>query len=335
MKVSHNRTAQKSDSSGRSRRQEEERGRRADRPRQIPKAGWRDILLRTKQQIGSDNIGIVAAGVAFYAFLAVFPALVAAIMIYGLVVNPETVTEQLQALTTILPQQARGLIEQQLGTIAGQATQTLGWGVAISIFLALWSANKGMKALFKGVNIAYDEDDDRGFIKQNALTLLFTVGGIVVVIISALLVVALPVILGNLGLPSWGETLARWGRWLLLALLILGSLALIYRYAPAREHPRWRWVSWGSVAAVVLWIIGSWAFSFYVDNFGSYNTTYGSAAAVVILMLWFMLTSFAILLGAEINSEMEGQTRKDSTTGPDRPMGERGASHADRLGKSP
>ncbi len=314
---------------------EGERGREATRPSQIPGKGWRDILIRVKNSLGEDNVGIVAAGIAFFSFLAIFPALIATIMIYGLLVSPQEVARQLQALTGVMPQQARDLLEQLLGTIAAQAPQALGWGVAISILFALWSTNKGMKALFQGVNIAYNEKEGRGIIKQQAITFLFTFGAIIVVIISGIMVVALPIALAKLGIPAPVQTLLSWGRWLLLAFMILTSVSLIYRFAPARRNPRWRWVSWGAIFAVLLWIAGSWAFSYYVANFGNYNEMYGSLASVVILMLWFMLSSFVILLGAEINAEMEGQTRKDSTTGPEKPMGERDAHQADNLSETP
>ena len=313
----------------------DQRGRQAEKPRQIPGSGWRDIILRVKAQIPRDNIDIVAAGIAFYSFLALFPALIATIMIYGLLVDPTNVEQQLQALTSILPSQARELIGQQLSTIVGQSPDALGWGGLLSILFALWSANKGMKALFTGVGIAYDEEDQRGFIKQNLLTLLFTFGAVIVAIVSASLIVAFPVVIDQLGLPAMLETAAQLGRWLILLLLILVSVSLVYRYAPDRAKPKFRWVSWGSAIATALWLIGSWAFSFYVSHFGNYNATYGSIAAVVIVLLWLMLTNFFILLGAEINSEMEGQTGKDSTTGEARPRGERGAVHADQLGKIP
>lgn len=313
----------------------DDRGRRATRPGEIPKSGWRDIIVRVKNQISDDNINIVAAGIAFYAFLAIFPAITALISLYGLVVDPQTVQQQFSGVSGFLPQQARQLLNQQLSQIAAQSSQSLGWGLVLSILLGLWSANKGSRALFTGLNIAYNEKSSRGFIKENALTLLFTLYAIAAVIISMILIVAFPAAVGNLGLPSVVQTLIGWLRWLLLAALILLNLALLYRYAPDRDNPQWRWVSWGSVAATVLWLAGSWLFSLYVSNFGNYNETYGSVAAVIILLLWFLLTAFIILLGAEINSEMEHQTREDTTRGPRRPMGKREAYHADHVGKTP
>ncbi len=309
-------------------------GRQAQRPREIPARGWKDIAIRAREQIAQDNIGIVAAGVAYYAFLAIFPALAALISMYGLVVDPQIVEQQLAQASAYLPEQTRQLVGAQLARIAGQSSGALSWGLAFGILLGLWSANKGMKALFQGVNIAYNQENARGLIKDNALTLLFTLGGIIVAIASIALVVALPVALGRLGLPPFMRRVISLSRWLALALVIIASLAIIYRIAPNRRSPRWRWVSWGSIIAGAVWLIGSWAFSFYVSNFSSYNQTYGSVAAVVILMLWFFLSSYIILLGAEINSEIERQTTVDTTVGARNPIGKRGGFNADSIGDS-
>jgi membrane protein len=310
------------------------RGRAADQPSDIPKQGWKDILLRVKSQIKEDHASIVAAGVTFYGFLAIFPAIAAVVSIYGIFVDPATVEQHLNQLTAVLPPQAHELLSQQLKTLAGKSGSTLGLGLAISIFLAIWSAKKGASALIEGMNIAYDEDDERGFFKKTAVSLAFTFGAILLAIICAVLVVALPAALGNLGLSGPVALALRIARWVLLAVILGTALALIYRYAPDRDHAKWRWVTWGSAVAVVLWLLASWAFSYYVSNFGSYNKTYGSLAAVVILLMWLFISSYIVLLGAEINSEMEHQTEKDSTTGPEKPIGERGAHHADTVGKS-
>ncbi|MBD3316931.1 MAG: YihY family inner membrane protein [Chitinivibrionales bacterium] len=309
------------------------RGRYAERPRNIPAKGWKEIVKRVVNEVGEDHIGIIAAGVGFFSFLAIFPAIAAVISIYGLVVDPQTVQQQLSQITGTLPPGASQAIGGQLSQIAAGAGGALGWGLALSTLLALWSANKGMKALFQGVNIVYDEKSTRGFIKENALTLLFTLGAVILTIISMVMVVAVPAAVGRLGLPGLAQTAIRWLRWPVLAVLAVFALGLVYRFAPVRENPRWRWVSWGAGIATVLWLVASWAFSFYVSNFSNYNQTYGSLAAVVILLLWLMLTSFIVLLGAEINAQMEGQTERDTTTGPEKPMGERGAYHADKVGE--
>lgn len=307
------------------------RGQQADKPREIPTSGWKDVFKRVKDQLTQDHISIVAAGIAFYFFLAIFPALVAIISIYGLVNEPAQVEQQLAAITDILPQQAHQMLEERLKSIAGQSGGTLGWGVAISILVSLWSANKGTKSLFEGVNIAYNEKDERGFLKQTGLTLLFTLGGMIVGILSLALVAAFPALVGNLGLPETVQNIISWARWLLLALIVVFSVSLVYKYAPHRSKPQFKWVSWGAMVATVLWVAGSLLFSWYVNNFGNYQEIYGSVAAVIILMLWFNLTSFVILLGAEINSELEHQTARDSTVGEPQPMGERNAYFADHV----
>lgn len=308
------------------------RGRDADKPSEIPKQGWKDVALRVKSQIKQDHVSIVAAGVTFYGFLAIFPAIAAVISVYGLVVDPATVEQQLEQLTAVLPAQAHDLLAEQLKTLASQSSSTLGIGVVISILAAIWSAKKGMNALIEGMNIAYDEEDRRGFIKKTGITLAFTFGGVVLTILAMVLVIALPAALGNMGLSEPVAIALRVARWVLLGAILLGALATIYRYAPDRDRPKWRWVSWGSGIAVALWLLASWAFSYYVSNFGSYNDTYGSLAAVVILLMWLFISAYIVLLGAEINSEMEHQTVKDSTHGREQPMGERNAHHADTVG---
>jgi membrane protein len=307
------------------------RGRQAESPREIPKGGWKDVLLRVKDQLTTDHIDIVAAGVAFYFFLALFPALAAIVSIYGLVTEPAQVEQHMAQLTSLLPQETHQMISERLHSIAQQSGEALGWGVLFSILISLWSANSGTKSLFEGINIAYDEESERGFFKENGLTLLFTIGAMIIGIISAGLVVGFPAIIGKLGMPETIQTIISWGRWPLLGVIVMFALSLIYKIAPYRNNPKFRWVNWGSAISTILWLVGSWLFSLYVTNFGNYNETYGSVAAVIILMLWFNLTSFIVLLGAEINSELEHQTAKDTTIGKEKPMGERQAYHADHV----
>ncbi|AKD04004.1 YihY/virulence factor BrkB family protein [Pontibacter korlensis] len=311
------------------------KGREAEAPHQIPGRGWKEVMLRVKEQLGTDNISIVAAGVAFYFFLALFPTLAAIISIYGLVTDPAAVEQHIEELTAVLPSETHEMLTERLRSIAQNSSSTLGWGVALSILLSLWSANSGTKSLFEGINIAYDERNTRSFIELNAITLLFTVGGIVLGGLCFALLVGFPALVGNLGLPGFVQTLIEWGRWPLLALIIMLSLALIYKVAPYRDNPKFKWVSWGSGIATVLWLLGSLLFSWYVNNFGNYGETYGPVAAVIILMLWFNLTSFIILLGAEINSELEHQTARDTTVGQEEPLGQRGAFHADHVADGP
>lgn len=311
----------------------DERGRSANRPEQIPASGWRDIVLRIKDELTDDNISIVAAGVAFYALLAIFPALAAMVSIYGLVANPADVQQQFAAVGSIMPPEAQTLLSEQLGKIAGQAGATLSIGVGVGLLLTLWSATKGINSLITALNIVYDEPEKRGFLKLNALALSLTLGAIVLAVLALGLIVALPALLGNLGLPESMQTLISLLRWPLLALVVMIGLAVIYRYGPSRNESRWQWVSWGAVVATLLWLAGSALFSFYVSNFGNYNETYGSVGTIIILLMWFYLTAYIVLLGAEFNAEMEHQTQQDTTEGEPRPMGERGAYVADTLGK--
>ncbi|RKS56080.1 membrane protein [Gillisia mitskevichiae] len=306
------------------------RGEDAQWPHQIPLAGWIDIGKRSFHEMKSDNVQIVAAGVAFYFFLAVFPTIIATISVYSLVLEPDQIRDQISKLSLILPEQAFGMIRDFLEPIIEKSKKEIGWGLAISILVSFWSANKGTSALFQGVNIAYDENDTRGIIKKNLLTLLFTLGGVVVGLISLLIVIFFPLLIKNIGLTPQIEHILSWFRWVLLGIILVLTLSMVYKFAPSRRSPRLRWVSWGALLGSLVWLAGSMLFSWYVSNFGSYDDLYGSFAAVAILMLWLFLTAFIVLMGAEINSEMEHQTRYDTTIGQERPMGERNAHHADR-----
>ena len=311
------------------------RGRRAERPQDIPKPGWRDIALRTKDEISDDHVSITAAGVAFYALLALFPAIAALISIWGLAADPAQIEQQIGSVAGMLPQEAASILRDQAHKVASNAGGALSFGLIFGLLLTLYSASAGMKALIEGLNIAYDEEEKRSFLRYNLVALGLTLGAIVALIVALGLVAVLPALLGNLGLGATAATLITWLRWPLLFVLAMAGLAVLYRYAPSRDEPRWRWVSWGSVIATVLWTLGSIAFSLYVRNFASYNETYGSLGAVVILLMWLWLTAYIVLLGAELNSEMEHQTAQDTTAGPARPLGERGARMADTVGRTP
>lgn len=311
------------------------RGRQAERPGEIPKAGWRDILLRTRNEMSDDHVSMVAAGVAFYGLLAVFPAIAAIISIWGLMFDPQQIQQQVAQLSGAMPEDAAAIIREQAEKVAGNAGAGVGLALIGGILLTLYSASKGMKALIEGLNISYDEEEKRGFLKLNLVAFALTLGLLVTMLVSMGLIVVLPALLGGLGLGSTAQTLVNWLRWPLLALVAIVGLAVIYRFAPSRDRPRWTWVSWGAVLATLLWIIGSIAFSIYVSHFGSYNETYGSIGAVVVLLMWFWLSAFIVLMGAELNAEMEHQTRRDTTQGEPDPMGERGAEVADTLGERP
>ncbi len=276
---------------------------------QISGSGWKTIAFKIKDEVEGDNVAIVSAGVAFYAFLAVFPAIISLISIYGLAMDPHQIQSQIAQLSSMMPQEAYGIIEKQVEEFSTTSGAALGWGTVIGILFSLWSANKGIKSLFTGVDIAYDTKNTRGFFKQNALTLLFTLGAIVLVIVSMALIVAFPAFVDQIGLPSQIEGLISWLRWVVLALVVVFFLSLIYMHAPARARPKSKWVIAGAVLSTILWLIASWGFSFYVSNFGSYGEVYGSLSAVVVLLMWLFLTSFIILLGAEVNSVIENYAK--------------------------
>jgi membrane protein len=310
-------------------------GREAERPSEIPPRGWFAVLKRVKAEVKEDNVPLLAAGVAFYAMLAIFPAIIAMVTVYGMVADPAQVESQVNELAKSLPAGADQLLVDQLTNVVNAGRQSLSIGLALSLLAVLWSVSSGVQGLVKSLNVIYDERETRGFVKLRGLSLLLTLGAIVVAVIALALIAVFPNFVESLGLGQAGELAASIGRWVFLAALVLVALAVLYRLAPDRANPRWRWVSWGAVVALALWLLGSVGFSWYVDNFGKYNQTYGALAAVIILLLWLFLSAFAVLLGAELDAETERQTARDTTTGPERPLGERDAEVADTLGESP
>jgi membrane protein len=310
-----------------------ERGRTADSPQEIPPRGWLDIAKRTAKEVKADQVPLLSAGVAFYALLSLFPAIIAGVSIYGLVADPQTVRDQIANLTKILSPETADLVGKQLVQVTSGAGGALGLATVVGILTALWSASSGMKAMVTGVNLAYDETEGRKFVKLRGLAILLTLGAMVLMAVALTLIVAFPAVA-----DSW-PTALRWTvgvlRWVLLAGLLIAALAVLYRFAPDRDEPRWTWVSWGSGIATVLWILASIGFSVYVNAFGNYNKTYGALAGIIILMFWLYLTAVIVLVGAELNTEMELQTAKDTTAGPSRPMGEREAHAADHVAESP
>lgn len=313
---------------------EDRRGRRAESPLTIPPRGWKDVLLRVKDQITRDNVPILAAGMAFYAMLAIFPGLIAIISLYGLVADPADVQRQIASMSGMLPASAQELLSERLNSLVSSSSTTLGLGLLVSMTAALWSASAAMKTAMAAINIAYDQKEERGFFHLRGIALLLTLGAILVVLLSLALVAVLPALFGIMGVGQTGQAIVTYGRWPVMALLVVGAVAILYRYGPCRDKAAWRWVGWGAVASTLMWLGVTALFSLYVSNFGSYNETYGALAGVIVLMLWLFLSSFVILLGAEINSEVERQTTVDTTVGESRPMGERGAEKADTVGRA-
>lgn len=309
-----------------------DRGRHADTPTEIPARGWKDILLRVWKEIADDRVVSIAAGVTFYTILAIFPAIATLVAIYGLFADSHAIAEQLDALSMLLPASALQLIEDQLNRLVSQDQKTLGLAFLISLGVSLWSANAGIKAMFDALNIVYDENEARGFFKLNAISLLFTLGAVLFIVAALLAVVALPIILRFVGLESATEWLLTILRWPAFFVAVTFAIMVVYRHGPSRDKAQWRWLSWGSVVAAFLWIGVSMLFSWYAANMASYDETYGSLGAVIGFMMWIWLSTIVILVGAEIDAEMEHQTVKDTTTGRPKPLGQRGATMADTVG---
>ena len=301
----------------------------ADTPTEIPAKGWKQIVRRGLKEFSADQMPLIAAGVAFYSFLALVPTLIAATLVYGLVTNPEDAKRQVQDLSKVLPQDAASLVGGQMTDLATAKSTGLGIGLVISLALALWSASGATGNLITAVNLAYDEKDHRNFIKKRGLALILTAGAIIVFVVTAGLVAVFPAVANAIGIGGFARAGLEGLRWIVLLVVLMAALAVLYRLAPDRDDPKFKWTSIGAVVAVVVWAVASVVFSLYVNNFGSYGKTYGALAGIVILLTWLWLSIVAVLLGAEINAEMEKQTVKDTTTGPDKPLGERDAVKAD------
>jgi membrane protein len=310
------------------------RGRNATTPSEMPWKGWKDILWRTWSEFTADRITLIAAGATFYLLLALFPALAAFVSIYGFVADPVTIADHIAFLGGVLPSGGIDLIESQLESLASQNDAALSFGFIFGLLFAIWSANNGIKTLFEALNVAYDETEKRSFIRLNLITLGFTLGAIVIGILFIVSVGVVPAVLAFVGLGPVAETLISLARWPVLFVAAALGISVLYRFGPSRERAKWRWVTWGSALATAVWLIASVLFSWYLANFADYNATYGSLGAVIGFMMWTWISVVILLLGAELNSELEHQTARDSTTGPERPMGERGATMADTLGES-
>jgi membrane protein len=309
-------------------------GRLARGPLQIPLAGWKDIMLRTYQQINEDRLLATAAGVVFYGLLAIFPAITALVSSYGLFADPSTIASNLQSLALMLPEGSFSIVQDQIARVLSRGTSTLGVTFILGLLVAIWSANAGMKAIIDALNVVYEEEEKRGFFKLNLVSLCFTVAALAGIMVMAGAVVVVPLLLQRLGLGTRGELIISFGRWPVLAVLLLIALAVLYRYGPSRATPRWQWLSVGAVVAAVLWVAGSSLLSWYLSNFGDYNATYGSLGAVIGLMTWMWMSAIIVLCGAELNSEIEHQTVIDSTEDRQKPLGTRGATMADTVGEA-
>jgi membrane protein len=308
------------------------RGRSAETPSQIPARGWKDILLRVYQGISDNRILLVAAGVTFYSLLAIFPGIAALISIYGLFADPATVAGHLDTIASVAPGGAVDVLREQMTRLASQGGTTLGISFVVSLAISFWTANSGVKAIFDALNIVYGEEEKRGFLKLNAITLSVTLGIVAFILLTLAAIVAVPVALAYIPIPGVTALVVKISRWPILFALVTTALAVLYKYGPSRTEPRWRWITWGSVSAAIVWLAASVLFSWYVASFGSYNKTYGSLGAVIGFMTWIWISIIVVLVGAKLNAEMEHQTVRESTTGQPKPIGRRGARMADTVG---
>ena len=308
------------------------KGQSADRPGEMPARGWKEIALRTWRESQKDNVGLVAAGVAFYGFLAMVPLLGAIVITYGLVADPATVVEHAQAMTAVLPRDVAELVAAQLMNVVETSGEKKGLGLAAALALALWGARNAASAIITALNIAYEEEETRGLVRTTLLALGMTAASVVL----ALLAGSAMALLGYLHhlFPGTGQVAQAF--WKILTYVLLGAAAAaaaatLYRYGPARDRAKWRWLTPGSLFFAGAWVLLTLDFGFYAANFGNYGATYGSLSAVVVLLTWLYLSSFVLLFGAEFNSEIEHQTARDTTEGAPQPLGERGAWSADNV----
>jgi membrane protein len=330
--LSRRRAGEASPANGDRRHGETGRGRSAETPSEIPARGWKDILWRVYRGVSENRILLVAAGVTFYALLAIFPGIAALISIYGLFADPASVASHLDAMANVAPGGAIDILREEMTRLASQGGATLGVSFLVSFAISFWTANSGVKAIFDALNIVYGEEEKRSFIKLNIITLFVTLGIVAFILLTLAAVVAVPFALTYIPLPGVTALVVKIGRWPILFVLVTTALAVVYKYGPSRTKPRWRWVTWGSVSAAIVWLAASALFSWYVASFGSYNKTYGSLGAVIGFMTWIWISIVVVLVGAKLNAEMEHQTIRESTIGRPKPLGKRGARMADTVG---
>ncbi|MBU3021360.1 YihY/virulence factor BrkB family protein [Aestuariibacter sp. A3R04] len=295
----------------------------------IPVKGWWSIAKRITRSVQNDNIPLIAAGVAFYCLLAIFPLLAATIALYGLVVSSAEVQEHMAMLVNIVPEESQYIIEEQLKRLIQRSNSALGWSFFLTLLISLWSSSKGANALITACNITYRESEGRGFFKGIVARIICTISMIATVIVALVCISVVPKLVEWLNRDTLGDVKVSWFTWPALLAIFNLALASLYRYAPHRRAARWRWVTPGSAFATILWVGASYGFSLYLTEFASYNKTYGSVGGIIILLLWLYLSAYIILIGAELNAAIELQTLTDSTVGKDKPMGERNAVVAD------
>jgi membrane protein len=295
-------------------------GRHFRNPLQISWAGWKDILWRTYERTDEDRLLATAGGVVFFGLLAVFPAITALVSCYGLFANPSTIGDNLQTLALMLPKDAFQIVQDQISRVVSKGNTRLGATFLFGLGLAIWSADAGVKSVIDALNVAYEEPEKRGFLKLNLVSLTFTVGGIVALLLMVGAVVAFPLALDHIGLAPESQFIVSLARWPLLFVVLVAALAILYRFGPSRPAARWEWLSVGTVVAALFWIAGSSLLSWYLSNFANYDATYGSLGAAIGLMMWMWMSAIIVLCGAELNSEIEHRLVADTTVGSRKPL---------------
>ncbi|MGF6178580.1 YihY/virulence factor BrkB family protein [Ensifer sp. 4252] len=312
----------------------EPRGRLAMTPEQIPRRGLRDVFWRVVHEISNDRVAFVAAGVTFYLLLALFPALAALVSLYGLIADPAAISDHLRELAGVLPPGAFDILADQLQALVVRRETTLGIAFFVGFTTAIWSTHNGTLAVFEAMNVAYEETEKRGFVRLNLVALAFTFCAMIAAVFMIGVVALLPAVLEFIWLAPWKETLALMVRWPVLLVMALLGMTAIYRFGPSREPAKLRWLTWGAAISTAGWLCMTLVFSWYLEKFADYGAAYGAFGGLVGFLMWIWLSICILIVGAELNAELEHQTSRDTTTGPPLPMGTRGAHMADTIGES-
>lgn len=313
---------------------ETDRGREADAPEEIPSTGLKDVFWRVYAGVTRDRIMLIAAGVTYYLLLALFPAASALVSLYGFVADPSAIVDRIAFLSSVMPADGLNIFLEQLRALTSERNTTLSIALIGGLALALWSANNGIKALFEAMNVAYAEEEKRSIVRLNVISLLFTLGALLLVIVILFAMGVVPAVLRYLWLDRFTEIIIRLARWPVMMLFVAGGIMMLYRFGPSREPAKLKWLTWGAAFSTVAWLAASIAVSFYLGNIADYNATYGTLGALIGFMVWTWISVIIVIVGAEINAELEHQTARDSTTGTPVPLGARGAYMADTVGES-
>ncbi len=316
-------------------RAEPDAGRAFEMPTHLGARNWWHVAKRIFRDLSKDHLSLIAAGCAFYAMLAIVPALTALILVYGLVFDPASVRGQLEVLSGLIPDGMQTMLQDQLTRIAETSDSRLGWSLVLALALALWPASAGIRALIEAMNIAYHEEEKRNLLLYYATGLGFTLLAILAMTLALFVILGVPALLAVVGLGSIAEQIMRLARWPILAALVVFGLGFLYRYGPSRDNAKIKWVTIGAVVAMVIWILASVGFSLYIANFANYNETYGSLGAVIVVLFWLYISAFVVILGAKLNGELEHETSVDTTVGAPKPPGKRGAYVADHVPEGP